>query len=190
VTPPLIEECKAHLECTLEAVTRLGAEVVVFGKVVAASIDEDCTGSSVTDQYFRLRPVFFLEEGVYGSIDAAKRVGATWPAEQSLTVVELYDLPSGQHAEAHAAFLHSLRNSGVLLMAGPYDGPDRSCPAVMIILAAPEDKAREIAETDPLVRAGARYIIRRWSRTFLPDGRPAGLPRSRGSVRLQLAAKI
>jgi len=75
VAPPLIGECRAHLECTLKSVTRLGAEVVVFG-------------------------------------------------------------------------------------------PDRSRPTGMIILAAPEDKAREIAEADPLVRGGARYVIRRWTRTF------------------------
>ncbi len=170
VASPLIGECKAHLECKLEAVTRMGAEVVVFGKIVAASIDEDCVGSSVADQYLRLRPVFFLEEGVYGSIDAAKRIGAAWPTEQSLTIVELYDPPGDQAVEAHVAFLRSLRDSGVLLMAGPYDGwreePDRSRPTGMVILAAPEDKAREIAEMDPLVRAGARYIIRRWNRTF------------------------
>jgi hypothetical protein len=36
----------------------------------------------------------------------------------------------------------------------------------MIILAVPEEKAREIAGTDPLVRRGARYVIRRWNRTF------------------------
>lgn len=43
-------------------------------------------------------------------------------------------------------------------MAGPYDGwreePGRSRSAGMIILAVPEDKARQIAETDPLVRGG------------------------------------
>jgi flavin reductase (DIM6/NTAB) family NADH-FMN oxidoreductase RutF/uncharacterized protein YciI len=170
VAPPLIGECKAHLECKLEAVTRLGAEVVVFGKIVAASIDEDCAGSSIADQYFRLRPVFFLEEGVYGSIDAAKRIGAAWPAEQSLTVLELYDPPGDQDVDAHVAFLRSLQDSGVLLMAGPYHGwreePDRSRPTGMVILAAPEDKAREIAEADPLVRGGVRYVIRRWRRTF------------------------
>ncbi|MGE5136088.1 MAG: flavin reductase [Gemmatimonadota bacterium] len=170
VTPPLIRECKAHLECKLESVTRLGAEVVVFGKIVAASIDEDCAGSSVADQYFRLRPVFFLEEGVYGSIDTAKRIGAACPAEQSLTVVELYGPPGDQAAEAHVAYLRSLQESGVLLMAGPYDGsrqePGRSRPAGMIILAVPAEKAREIAESDPLVRAGARYVIRPWTRTF------------------------
>ena len=170
VSPPLIRECRAHLECTLEAVTRLGAEVVVFGKIVAASIDEDCARSPVADQYFRLRPVFFLEEGVYGSIDTAKRIGTACPAEQSLTVVELYGPPGEQDTKAHVAYLRSLQESGVLLMAGPYDGrrPEqgRSCPTGMMILAATEDQAREIAESGPLVQAGTRYVIRRWNRTF------------------------
>lgn len=170
VAPPLIGECRAHLECTLKSVTRMGAEVVVFGTIVAASIDEDCAASCLADQYFRLRPVFFLEEGVYGSIDTAKRIGADCPAEQSLTVVELYAPPGDQDTEAHVAYLRSLQDSGVLLMAGPYDGwreePDRSRPTGMVVLAVPEDQAREIAEADPLVRAGARYVIRRWTRTF------------------------
>jgi flavin reductase (DIM6/NTAB) family NADH-FMN oxidoreductase RutF/uncharacterized protein YciI len=166
VAPPLIGECKAHLECKLESITRLGQEVVVFGRIVAACIDEDCVGSSMADQYFRLRPVFFLEEGVYGSIDAAKRVGAAWPMEQSLTCVELYDPPGDQDVDAHVAFLRSLRDSGILLMAGPFEGPDGSRPSGMVILAVPEDQAREIAEADPLVRSGARYVIRRWTRTF------------------------
>jgi flavin reductase (DIM6/NTAB) family NADH-FMN oxidoreductase RutF/uncharacterized protein YciI len=170
VAPPLVAECKAHLECTTELVTRLGAEVVVFGKIVAAAIDEDCLGSSLADRYFRLRPVFFLEEGVYGSIDAAKRIGAAWPTEHPLTVVEFYDPPGGQDIEAHVAFLRSLRDAGILLMAGPYDGgpgkADDARPSGMAVLAVPEDKAQQIAEADPLVRGGARYVIRRWTRTF------------------------
>lgn len=170
VAPPLIGECKAHLECTLEAITRLGAEVVVFGKIVTASIDKDCAGSSVADQYFRPRPVFFLEEGIYGSIDAAERIGAACPADQPLTVVEMYSPPGDQDMDTHVTFLRSLRDTGILLMAGPYDrwreNPDRSRPTGMIILAVPEGKAREIAEADRLVRGGARYVIRRWNRTF------------------------
>jgi hypothetical protein len=63
---------------------------------VAAAIDADCLGSPSADQYFRLRSVFFLEEGVYGSIDAAKRIGAAWPTDQPLTVVELYDPPAAR----------------------------------------------------------------------------------------------
>jgi flavin reductase (DIM6/NTAB) family NADH-FMN oxidoreductase RutF/uncharacterized protein YciI len=170
VTPPLIAECKAHLECQLKAITRLEEEVVIFGRIMAAAIDEDCVGASLADQYFRLRPVFFLEEGIYGSIDTAKRIGASRPADQPLTVVELYAPPGGRDVEAHVAYLRSLRDAGVLLMAGPYDGrdedPGQPRPSGMVILAAPEDKAREIAETDPLVRGGARYALRRWNRTF------------------------
>ena len=170
VAPPLIAECQAHLECKLEAVTGLGAEVVVFGKIVAASIDEDCTGASLSDQYLRLRPIFFLEEGVYASIDAAKRVGAASPADQPLTVVELYGPPGSPDMAEHVAFLRTLRDSGVLLMAGPYDGwraeRGQARPAGMIILTVPADEAVEIAEADPLVRAGARYVIRRWDRKF------------------------
>lgn len=170
VAPPLIAECKAHLECQLASITRLGAELVIFGTIVAAAIDQDCLGSPLADQYFRLRPVFYLEEGVYGSIDAAKRIGTPCPTEQSLSVVELYDPPGDPDADAHLAFLRSLRDSGILLMAGPYDGrheePDRPRPAGMIILAVPEDQAQEIAESDPLVQGGARYVIRRWRRTF------------------------
>lgn len=37
VAPPLIGECKAHLECELRAVTRLGEEVVVYGTIVGAA---------------------------------------------------------------------------------------------------------------------------------------------------------
>jgi flavin reductase (DIM6/NTAB) family NADH-FMN oxidoreductase RutF/uncharacterized protein YciI len=169
VAPLLIAECKAHLECTLESITRLGAEVVIFGKIAAAAIDQDCLGSPLADRYFRLRPFFFLEEGVYGSIDTAKRVGAPWPAEQPLTVVEFYDHPGRPDVGAHVAYLRSLRDAGLLLMAGPYDGPgqkDGGRPSGMVILAVPEDKAREIAAADPLAQAGARYVIRRWTRTF------------------------
>jgi flavin reductase (DIM6/NTAB) family NADH-FMN oxidoreductase RutF/uncharacterized protein YciI len=166
VRPPLVEQCKAHLECTLESITQLGEESVIFGRIVAASIDSDCQPLRLADQYFRLRPLFFLEDGVYGSIDAAKRIGAAWPTEQSLAVVELYDPPGNRVVEAHVAYLRSLRDSGVLLMAGPYEGRDPSRPAGMVLLAASEEEARAIAEADPLVRGGARYVIRRWTRTF------------------------
>ena len=130
----------------------------------AASIDEDCTGISLADQYLRRRPVFFLEEGVCGSIDTAERIGAAWPTDQSRTVVELYAPPGDQEVQAHAGYLRSLWDSGVLLMAGPYNGwrddPDRSRPTGMVVLAAPEDQARQIAEAGPLFRGGGRYVVR------------------------------
>lgn len=117
VTPPLIGECKAHLECKLQGVTQLGEEVVVFGKIVAAAIDEDCAGSYLADQYFRLRPLFFFEEGVYGSIDTAKRIGAACPVEQTLSMVELYD-PSPRPGHQGARNVPALAAG----RGGPADG--------------------------------------------------------------------
>lgn len=169
VTPPLIAECKADLECKLESVTWLGDELVIFGHIVAASIDQDCLGSPLADQYFRLRLAFFLEEGAYGSIDAAKRVGAAWPTDQALTFWSS-TIPR-QPGCGRARGLPALAaGSGVLLMAGPYDGGpakvDAARPSGMVILAVTEAEAVQIAEADPLVRGGARYVVRRWTRTF------------------------
>jgi flavin reductase (DIM6/NTAB) family NADH-FMN oxidoreductase RutF/uncharacterized protein YciI len=166
VRPPLVAECRAHLECTLEWIMGPSDEVVLCGRVVAASIDADCRESSLADQYFRLRPVFFLEDGVYGSLDAAKRVNAACPAAQALAVVELHDPPADDDILVrHLAYLRSLRDSGVLVMAGPFKGRNEQGPTGMIVLAVPEAQARRIAEADPLVKAGARYIVRGWTRT-------------------------
>jgi flavin reductase (DIM6/NTAB) family NADH-FMN oxidoreductase RutF/uncharacterized protein YciI len=165
VRPPLIAECRAHLECTVESITGPGDEIVLRGKVVAAFIDADCRGFTLADRYFRLRPVFFLEDGIYGSLDFAKRVNADCPGTQALSVVELYDPPGGDDINAHLAYLRSLRDRGVLVMAGPYQGRDETGPAGMIVLAVSETEARRIAAADPLVKAGARYVVRRWMRT-------------------------
>jgi hypothetical protein len=54
-------------------------------------------------------------------------------------------------------------------MAGRYEsrpGGAGPRPAFTIIRALPEDAAREIAETGPLVRGRVRYVIRPWTRTF------------------------
>jgi flavin reductase (DIM6/NTAB) family NADH-FMN oxidoreductase RutF len=77
VKPPIIAECRAHLECEFDDVKLYGHEVAIFGKIVAASIDADCLTGTLFDQYAALRPVFFLEDSTYGVIEAAKRVGST-----------------------------------------------------------------------------------------------------------------
>ncbi len=162
VRPPLIEECAAHLECEVRSVTRLGDEVVVFGRVVAGAIDAECQDRPLAEQYLRLRPIFFLEDGVYASIDTAKRISAPWPADQALVVVELADVPAEADLADHLDYLWSLRDSGLLVMAGPFAGSG----AGMLVLSASEEDADGIARADPYVRAGARYTIRRWVRTF------------------------
>ncbi len=74
VRPPLVVECRAHLECTLDAVQRLGREVFLFGRVVAAATDRECAAGPSTDQYALLNPIFFLEDGTYAPLATAKRV--------------------------------------------------------------------------------------------------------------------
>jgi flavin reductase (DIM6/NTAB) family NADH-FMN oxidoreductase RutF/uncharacterized protein YciI len=162
VSAPLIAECRAHLECTLEKVTRLGEEVVIFGRVVAASIDAGCRELPLADQYLRLRPFFFLENGVYATIDTAKRISAPWPTEQALTVLELFDVPACADLGEHIDHLWSLRDSGQLVMAGPFE----DTPGGMVVLAASAEETEEVARADPFVRAGASYRVRRWVRSF------------------------
>ncbi len=74
VRPPLVAECRAHLECTVDAVQRFDREVFLFGRVVAAAIDRDCAAGQLTDQYALLNPIFFLEDGTYAPLAAARKV--------------------------------------------------------------------------------------------------------------------
>ncbi len=42
VKPPLIEECPRHFECKVEWSREWAGRVMIVGKVVSASVDEDC----------------------------------------------------------------------------------------------------------------------------------------------------
>ena len=64
VKPPLVDECTAHLECVLDGFREYGDEVMIFGRVVAASVEES---------YERLAPAFFLEDGTYAGLGAPIR---------------------------------------------------------------------------------------------------------------------
>jgi flavin reductase (DIM6/NTAB) family NADH-FMN oxidoreductase RutF/uncharacterized protein YciI len=169
VAPPLIRECRAHLECRLEDTRRYGSEVVFFGTIVAGSIDPMCLAPTTAEQYFRLRPIFFLEDGLYGTIETARRVGAPHPTEQSLFIIELLGVGADAPVEEHMRFLRQLHRESILAMAGPFretDG-DRAAPTGMYALCVDsKETARTIALDDPLIRAGAGYTIRRWIRTF------------------------
>ncbi len=181
VKPPLITECRAHLECELESVKQYADEVVIFGTIVVASIDADCQVGDLADQYFALRPIFFLEDNTYGSIDTAKRIDRVCPAEQRGFVVQI-ELSPDQHASAvpatdHARFLRELRAMGRLLMAGTFvDDPGAGAMhrpdsthmtnELYVISAASDEQAAAMAARDPLLQAGARCMIRPWTRTF------------------------
>jgi flavin reductase (DIM6/NTAB) family NADH-FMN oxidoreductase RutF/uncharacterized protein YciI len=172
VGPPSIGECSAHLECSFDGTKEYGEEVLIFGKIVAASVARRCQARSQEEQYFALRPVFFLENGLYASIDASKQVGQRTPLKHNLFVVEL--VSDGSEAkpvvDSHVAFLRSLMAGGHLLMAGPFStaphetGPQPS--GMYVISADTIEEAERTAKEDPFVRAGASYRIRRWTRTF------------------------
>lgn len=166
VAPSIVEECRAHFECRLESVKQYGNEVLVFGRVVAASIDGGCQNGTPPEQYFQLRPIFFLEEGVYGTIDGAKWAGAERPTSHPLFVVQVGDRPGGRDENVvreHFAFLRGLRSKGQLLLGGPFPGG----PGGMYVLNAPSlDQAEAAARQDPLVQAGAPHTVRAWTRTF------------------------
>ncbi|WP_376791691.1 flavin reductase [Thermoflexus sp.] len=176
VKPPIVQECRTHLECELESIKQYGNEVVIFGKIVAASIDAECLVGEPPEQYFSLRPIFFLEENTYGSIDTAKRVDREWPTAHKLFVVHVGRPPDRHVApdliQSHGAFLHALRVQGRLLMAGLFsdessegDTPFEST-GMYVIGAASKEEAEELARQDPFVKAGASYTVRTWVRTF------------------------
>ena len=75
VGAPVVDECPANLECLLDDVKRYGEEVLIFGRVVAASIEEACVNAPFAAQYERLAPAFFLEAGAYAGLGPVKRVG-------------------------------------------------------------------------------------------------------------------
>jgi flavin reductase (DIM6/NTAB) family NADH-FMN oxidoreductase RutF len=181
VRPPIVAECCAHLECELESVKMYGDEVVIFGTIVAASIDAACQTGDPANQYFALRPIFFLEDNTYGSIDTAKRIDRLCPAEHHCFVVQIaapddFDAHAALRQE-HAQFLRDLRATGRLLMAGTFtddagageiandDAPSNG-NELYLVGALSFDEAVALAARDPLVRAGARYTVQAWTRTF------------------------
>ncbi len=72
VKPPLIEECKAHLECRLVQHLTYGEEIILVGQILAGSIDRQAYETE--DPYTYLRMMAFLEDGTYGVIEKGRRI--------------------------------------------------------------------------------------------------------------------
>lgn len=66
---PLINECKAHLECRLSNTKKIGSGFVIFGEIVAASIWDKILDAPAEDRYKLLDQIVFLEEGRFSRID-------------------------------------------------------------------------------------------------------------------------
>jgi uncharacterized protein YciI len=154
----------------LDAVQRYGGEVVIFGRVVAASVDRDCLECDTARQYFRLRPLFFLEDGTFATLDAAKRVGAARPVDHDVYLVQVGAVPSDARqrglVDAHVAFLRELRDAGVLMLGGPFQDDEPDLTGLYVVDAPTLDDAQAIADRDPFAQAGVSCHARPWKRTF------------------------
>jgi flavin reductase (DIM6/NTAB) family NADH-FMN oxidoreductase RutF len=69
VKPPLVEECRAHLECIYRQHLVFGSEVMLVAEIVAGSIDKEVLDSP--DPYHLFKMIFFLENGQYGIIESS-----------------------------------------------------------------------------------------------------------------------
>jgi len=66
VAPPRIEECKAHLECTLEWFKEVGEEgaILFCGRVVAASGDRDVLTGDIESKMETMRPIYVTPRNI------------------------------------------------------------------------------------------------------------------------------
>lgn len=163
VAAPLVAECLAHFECELDDVRYYGDEVFILGRIVSASIDSDCLAGSPEGRYTRLQPIFFLEEGTYAPLDAARHVKQD--VAIPLYLVEMTAPLSSADVDAHVRYLDELARSGRLALAGPFDGDDGGPSGIYVLRAGSASEADAIVRSDPLVASGASYVIRSWVRT-------------------------
>jgi flavin reductase (DIM6/NTAB) family NADH-FMN oxidoreductase RutF len=74
LSTPRIAQCKAHLECSLDWTKKYGEEMVIFGRVLLASVDKDVVEADLVERYKHLKLFAQLDNGVYGVIREAKKV--------------------------------------------------------------------------------------------------------------------
>jgi flavin reductase (DIM6/NTAB) family NADH-FMN oxidoreductase RutF len=75
VKPPRAAECRVHLECRLDRHLKFGKEVLLIGRIVAASADSTVT--TAKDPFASYRTFVYLEVGTYAIIGRARRVHRT-----------------------------------------------------------------------------------------------------------------
>ncbi len=74
VKPPRVKECMEHFECVLELYSRYGDEVVLFGRVVSASMNEDLIDKSTAERHTSTRPVLVPGDYLYVPISEVKKM--------------------------------------------------------------------------------------------------------------------
>ena len=76
ISTPRIAECKAHLECSLDWTKKYGEQMIIFGRVLLASVDKEAVEADSGQRYKYLKLFSDLDDGVYGVIREAKKVSS------------------------------------------------------------------------------------------------------------------
>lgn len=74
LSTPRIAECKAHLECSLDWTKKYVDQMVIFGRVLLASVDKKVVEADLEERYKYLKLFTDLDEGIYGMIKETKKV--------------------------------------------------------------------------------------------------------------------
>ena len=74
INAPIVNNCKAHLECKLIDTKEIGTGFMIFGEIVAVSIDEAVLQADASDRYQLLNQVLFLEDSLYSEINDVRKV--------------------------------------------------------------------------------------------------------------------
>ena len=164
IEAPLVDDCRAHLECRLHGTQEVGSGLVVFGEIVAGSILEEIAALEPRDRYPALDQALFLEEGLYATVERARPAEPEDLSRHTTRYVYLLnharpELFNEQLVRDHVAHLKRLEDRGQLELCGPF--PDHH-GGMVILRGVSAEEAREIAEADPFISSGAEtYELRK-----------------------------
>jgi flavin reductase (DIM6/NTAB) family NADH-FMN oxidoreductase RutF len=74
LSTPRDTECKAHLECSLDWTKKYGEQMVIFGRVLLASVDKKVVEADIEERYKQLKLFTQLDNGLYGVIKEVKKL--------------------------------------------------------------------------------------------------------------------
>ena len=75
IDAPLIEECKANLECILQSTKHIGTGFIIFAEIIAAHIWEDILKAKDHKmRYELLDPIVSLDFGSYGTLGVISKI--------------------------------------------------------------------------------------------------------------------
>ncbi len=164
IDAPLVDDCRAHLECRLHDTKEVGSGFVVFGEIVAASICKDITAVEPRMRYPSLDLALFLEDGLYATVNRARPAAPEKLSSHTTRYVYLLaharrELFCEDLIRAHVGYLKQLEAKGQLDLCGPFPDHDGG---IVILRGVTEDEACAIADADPFISSGAEtYELRK-----------------------------